>query len=363
MKWLLFYLLILLCYSCEIPDIKISISYPDDHWEVTSPKDFGIDEGKMNNALSYLKSKSYDDGNEEVLIVSHGKIIFQGDSITKKHNIYSCSKAFTSTVLGLLIDQGKLTLDSKASSFDESLDSLYPEVSFKHFATMTSGYSGKGRSRWNDENSDWSYTPYEPEAPHFAPGSHYEYWDEAQMTYGKVLTKILGETMQSYLQRELTDKINMGNWEWYPEQETDGIPINNGCTNVTLNAMQLARFGHLYLNRGNWNGEQLLSKTWCEGATASQVSASIPVYNGDRSNVKGSGSYGYNWWVNSTDGLSKMPDAPLGTAYMSGLNHNICCIVPEWNMVIIRMGDDKNPPEGKHIVWNEFLKRMGESID
>lgn len=164
--------------------------------------------------------------------------------------------------------------------------------------------------------------------------------------------------MFDYLKRELTDKIGMGHWEWYPEQTLGDIPINNGCTNVTLNAQQLARFGHLFLNRGNWNGEQLLSKSWCENATSNQVDLTIPVFGGDRSNVKGTGSYGYNWWVNSQDGLSRMPDAPLGTAYLSGLNHNVCCIIPEWNMVIIRMGDDKNPPEGKHVVWNDFLKKI-----
>jgi len=155
--------------------------------------------------------------------------------------------------------------------------------------------------------------------------------------------------MKDFLTRELTDKMDMGEWEWYPEKELDGIPINNGCTNVVVNAHQLARFGYLYLNRGNWNGQQLLSKEWCEMATTNQVPLSTPVFDGDRSNVKGTGSYGFNWWVNSKEGLSKMPDAPLKVAYLSGLNHNVCCIIPEWNMVVIRMGDDKNPPEGKHV--------------
>ena len=47
---------------------------------------------------------------------------------------------------------------------------------------------------------------------------------------------------------------------------------------------------------------------------------------------------------------------------MSGLNHNVCAIIPEWNMVIVRTGNDKNPPEGKHVVWNEFLKKIGEAL-
>jgi len=356
-----FLITILFC-ACQNVSSDVMI-YPDENWAVAQPEDFHINSKKLEAAVDYLKSKSFQDGIKEVLIIKNGRIIYQGDSTYKAHNIYSCSKAFTSTVLGLLIDQDKLSLNDYASKYDTSLLNYYPEVSFKHFATMTSGYSAKGRSRWNDENSDWSHTPYTPESPHFEPGTHYEYWDEAQMTFGKVLTNILQEPMVDFLKRELTNKIGMGDWSWYPEQDINGIPINNGCTNVKVNAHQLARFGHLYLNRGHWNGQQLLSKSWCESATTNQVPTATPVFNGDRVNVKGSGSYGFNWWVNSADGLSRMPDAPLGTAYLSGLNHNVCCIIPEWDMVVIRMGDDKNPPEGKHVVWNTFLKKIGEAME
>lgn len=349
-------------FACQT-NTREEMVFPGETWSSSPPSTFGIDKGKMQTALSYLELKSFEDGIEEVIIVKNGSVIFQGDSVSKSHNIYSCSKSFTSTVLGLLIDQGKLSLDSKVASYDSSLMALYPEASFRHFATMTSGFSAKGRSRWNDENADWSWTPYDPEQPHFPPGSHFEYWDEAQMTFGKVLTQVLREPMYDFLKRELTDKIQMGEWQWHPEQEVNGLPINNGCTSVIVNAKQLARFGHLYLNRGNWDGEQLLSASWCEQATSPQVEATIPVFDGDRSSARGSGSYGFNWWVNSEDGLSRMPDAPLVAAYMSGFNHNVCCIIPEWGMVIVRMGNDQNPPEGKHVVWNEFLKLMGEAIE
>lgn len=346
--------------ACQ-PSHPLETIFPEQKWEISSPRAMGIDAKKLDSALAYLESKSFEDGIEEVMVIVKGRVIYQGDSIDKSHNIYSCSKGFTSTVLGLLIEQGKLGLDDYVADYLPDLKALYPKVSFRHFATMTSGFSAVGRSRWNDENADWSWTPYTPDTAHFEPGSQFEYWDEAQMTFGKALTVVLQEPMFDFLRREVTDKIGMGNWQWHPEQEVDGIPINNGCTGVNVNARQLARFGHLFLNRGNWNGQQIIASEWCEMATTKQVVASIPVFPGDRSSAKGSGSYGFNWWVNSENGLSRMPDAPLGVAYLSGLNHNICCIIPEWDMVIIRMGDDKNPPEGKYIVWNHFLKLVGNS--
>ncbi len=143
----------------------------------------------------------------------------------------------------------------------------------------------------------------------------------------------------------------------------DGIPVRNGCTNVHLSARQLARVGHLYLNRGNWNGEQIISEAWATQALQPQVPADLPVADTDRRATDGSGSYGYNWWVNGmTDEGRFMPDAPPGTAYMSGLNHNVCFVIPEWNIVYIRMGVDGNPPEGKHVVHNEFVKRLGRAM-
>ena len=328
------------------------------------PESAGLDPVGFQQAVSYLESHSFEDGIEELLIIKDDKIIHMGDSSFKQHNIYSCSKVFTSTVLGLLVQQDCVSLTDPVFPYEASLTKLYPKITFRHFATMTSGYRAVGRSRWNDENADWSHTPYIPDTPHFAPGTHFEYWDEAQMMFGKVLTTIIGIPMKDYLTAHITDPIGMGSWEWHTEGETEtGIPINNGCTNVHVNAHQLARFGLLFLKKGNWFGKQLLSSEWCSIATSVQVSPSTPVFQGDRKAAEGSGSYGFNWWVNSPNGLSRMPDAPLGVYYMSGLNHNVCAIIPEWNMIVVRMGDDRNPLEQKHMVWNEFLRRLGNALN
>jgi CubicO group peptidase (beta-lactamase class C family) len=321
-----------------------------------------LDKHKFEEAIDYLKSQSFQDGVEELIIVKNGEILFAGDSINKKHNIYSCAKTFTSMVLGLLIEDKKASLQDYAWKYEPNLSTFYPQTQLKHFATMTSGYSATGRSRWKDENSDWSLTPYLPEKPHFESGTHFEYWDEAQMMYGRVLTNILGRTMKEYLDDKLMNHLDFEDWEWVTEGKTqNGVAINNGCSGIKINANQMAKIGLLFLNKGNWNGKQLISKKWCAESMKMQVDTQIPVFSGERATVKGSGSYGFNWWVNSKNGLSNMPDSPLNTAYMSGLNHNICCIVPEWNVVIVRLGDDKNPITPKHIVWNEFLKKLGEA--
>lgn len=338
-----------------------SMVFPDAEWKRATPASQAIDDDALGLALDFLESHCKDDGLSEVMVIRNGIVVWEGTQTTKVHNIWSCSKTFTSTVLGLLIDEGKCRLDTKISTVLPELAQHYPDANLRHFTTMTSGYSGKGRSRWDDENSDWSWTPYTPEGPLFEPGTAYAYWDEAQMTLGRALTKIAGEPIVDYLAPRLFDPIGMGDVEWGTEGEVDGLPINNGCTGVLINARQMARFGLLFLNRGKWNDTQVIPAAWVDAATQNQVPTRLPVGDTDRDNVKGPGCYGYNWWTNG-QGEWGMPDAPPRTFYNSGLNHNVCVVVPEWNLVFVRMGVDGNPEFGKHNVINGFLARLGRGI-
>ena len=333
--------------------------FPNSDWQVASPASQGFDSARLEEAVQYLAEHCFEDKVEELMIVRNGYLIYQGDSIGKVHNIWSCSKSFTSTALGLMIEQGLCQLDDKAATYEPLLTERYPDVTLRHFATMTSGYNAQGDSRWGEASEDWSWTPYQPTEPLFAPGTAYAYWDEAMMMNGRTLTRILQGDLHAFLTKHLTDPIGLGEWSWGTEDSLDGIPIRNGCTNVHLSARQLARVGHLYLNKGNWNGQQVISEAWATEAIQPQVPADLPVADTDRQDTDGSGAYGYNWWVNGmTDEGRFMPDAPPGTAYMSGLNHNVCFVIPEWNLVYIRMGVDGNPPEGKHVLHNEFIKRL-----
>lgn len=327
------------------------------------PEQAGVAPKALKTALEYLESQSFEDGISEVVMYRNGQVFFMGDSVENSHNIYSCTKGFTSLILGLAAESNQIDPEAPVAETLPELLPDYPDARWTHFATMTSGYSAAGRSRWDDENADWSWTPYKPEAPHFPPGTHYEYWDEAQMMYGKALTVALGEPLYEYLDRLVMQPIGMGQWVWGTEKQTaSGIPINNGCTGIRIDALQLLRFGVLMLQEGEWQGRQIIPREWVRDATRPQVPASLPVFSGDRKNVRGSGSYGYNWWVNSPDGLSAMPDAPLSAYYLSGLNHNILMVVPEWDMVIVRMGDDRNPDLPKHEVWNQFLAYLGQGL-
>lgn len=320
-----------------------------------------VDSVKLNLALNYVKKHFGPDLLHETVVIRKGELLFSGDSTNKKHNIYSCTKSFTSTILGLLIDEGKCSLDDFAFQYDSKLKEKYPEIKLRHFASMTSGYNAVGTSRWCDECSeDWSLTPYKPADPLFAPGTKYCYWDEAQMYFGKVLTIIANEDLYEYFDRKVMSKIGITDWKWWYEETWNGIPLRNGCTGIEISAEEMARFSLLILNNGNWNGNQIIPADWILKASSVQVPLSVPTADTDRKSTDGSGKYGFNWWLKGEAG--DMENLPDGTFFMSGLNNNVSFIVPEWNLVFIRMGDDFNPKAGKRVVYNQFFGELREAI-
>lgn len=360
-------LALLFLVGCQGKSVETAPSppvFPKEDWLSSTPAEQGVDEAQMQKALAYFEEKSRHNGNKEVLIIRNGYMIYGGENIDSTHGIWSCSKTFTSTVLGLLVDDGVLKLDDLAAPYEPILEEQYQAVTFHHFTTMTSGYSAVGDSRWPDTKyADWSWTIYDPAPPLFAPGTAYAYWDEAQIMFGRVLTQVIKRPMKDFLTERVTDPIGMGEWFWDTEKDIDGLPINLGCGGVVVNAKQLARWGWLFLNKGKWDGQQLISEEWVDMATSVQVPTTIPVADTDRKNLKGSGVYGFNWWVNGKkpDGTLKLPGAPEGCYFASGFNNNKCVVIPQWNMVVVRMGEDGHPDEAD-VVYGTFLRLLGEGI-
>jgi CubicO group peptidase (beta-lactamase class C family) len=333
--------------------------FPGKTWQATAPEDVGINSTVLSSALGFLDTHSKYDGLEEVMVIRHGRLAWAGDSITKVHDIWSCTKSFVSTAVGLLAAEGKLQLDQPVADHEPSLQQAYPDATYRHFITMTSGYNAVGQSRWGEPSEDWSKTPFQPSDPLFSPGTAFTYWDEAMIKLGQALTKAAGTSMENYLAEMVMSPIGIKDWTWWSEEALpDGTPINFGGTGLKMCAADQARFGLLYLNDGEWKGKQLLPEGWVKEATVNQVPKSLALADTDRKATDGRGIYGYNWWViNAADGVS-----PVDAYYTSGLNHNVCLVIPAWDMVIVRMGVDGNPEYGKHRLYSELLQRLNTGI-
>jgi CubicO group peptidase (beta-lactamase class C family) len=209
------------------------------------------------------------------------------------------------------------------------------------------------------------------ETPLFEPpGSKYAYWDSAMNQFANVLTRIAGEPIEKLFKRRIADPIGMNpdKWDWGDLRVVDGVVVNGGSGNqnkhIFICARELARLGHLFLNRGKWKGKKLISERWVAEATRTHVPSSMPLGH-PQSGIDGRGVYGYNWWTNGVkpDGKRKWPGAPTETYSASGYNNNDMFIIPEWRMVIVRMGLDQGSDGPiSDATYSTFLSKVGQAI-
>ncbi len=345
--------------------------FPEKEWREAAPESQGVDGKKLEQAVQFLKEHSGRDGVQELLIIRNGYLIWKGAEIDKRHGVWSLTKSFTSTALGLLIDDGKASLDTLAKDHLPSMEEHYPRITLRHFTTMTSGYYAVGDEPRGGYGHGPSTTPFTPSPkPLFEPpGSQYAYWDSAMNQFANVLTRIAGESLEDLFQRRIADPIGMSRakWDWGDFGTIDGLVVNGGSGNsnqhIFISARELARFGHLFLNHGRWRGKQLISASWVEEATKPHVPPTRML--AERSGADGRGVYGYNWWANGIQpgGNRKWPDAPDTTYSASGYNNNDLFIIPPWNMVIVRLGLDQSSDGAiTDSTYNTFLKMVGQAI-
>ena len=317
------------------------ITFPGTDWQEVSPEDQGVDSAKLNAAMEYLGDAYGGAGVSETVVIRNGYMIWKGNRIDEVHTIHSCTKTFTSTVLGLLIDDGKCDLDDLAIKYVPDLADTYPEyasIKLRHLASMTSGYDGERGEKTEEKPWGDELKYLNPVKPLFAPGTAYKYHDAAIHLLGSIITRIAGEPMEDIFRRRIADPIGMKGWKWINLGFVDGILFNSpsGIYNggIHISAREMARYGYLYLNRGNWNGKQLISTDWVDQATVNQVPASFRALSG-----AGSGHYGFFWWTNGVkaDGSRPWPSAPPKTYAARGGSSNYCYVIPEWNMVIVRL--------------------------
>ena len=339
--------------------------FPGAEWETATPESQGISSLALQSAVDFLDSAlSAGGGASELVIVRNGRVIWEGPNADRVHPTYSMTKSFSSTALGLLVDDGLMTVDTLAKDYLPSLAADYPDVALRHLATHTSGYRA-AEEAYPLPQSYWPSDPFTPGDPLFAPGSRFHYSPFAAMDQmNNVLTRVAGETVQDLFQRRIGDAIGLdpAKWDWDDYETSDGLTVDGGGVGVNISARDAARLGHLFLNNGNWEGQQLISSQWAAEATSVQVPPSTPEHPYGWA-TGGSGSYGYGWWVNGikANGARLYPGGtPQTFAALGGLANNIF-VVPEWNMVIVREGSE--PPNAPRGVSSNFLSRVAVSMN
>jgi len=310
--------------------------FPSEVWDMASPESQQVNPAGLADALDHLRSISGSDGISQTLVIHHGRMIWRGEHADSWHNIFSCTKSALSLTAGLLIDDGKISLESRLCDWIPSLKALYSETTVRHCLSLTCGYA--------PAESD----PFAPAAPLFQDRRAFHYSNTAFNVLALALTRAGGEPLDALFKRRIADPIGIDDrWIWGETGTTNGLRVNGGggdrFKGVHTSAENMARVGLLLLNKGRWNSQQLLSEDWIAQASRPQAPADLPLHDPNGWYKKLSGAYGFGFWINSVraDGTQLWPDAPAGTFAMQGNLNNICVVIPDWDLVLVRMGTDQ----------------------
>jgi CubicO group peptidase (beta-lactamase class C family) len=310
-------------------------NYPQDQWQSSTPQALGLNAEKVNAAMDQLNAICNDLGNKRALLIYKGKVVWAGDNANTVTHIWSCTKSFMSTCLGLLWDDGKCTPQTLLADVLPEYAADYPNVTLEHLATFTSGIATvKGQ-------------PFTPDKPMYPVGKAMHYSGQSDVL-ALALTRIAGQSLDSLFKSRIGDPIHMDReqYRWKDFGPIDGININGGSgfttSGLEMNAYQMARFGWLYANHGKWEGKQLISQRYINYATTPRVPSDMPSHQDGAWYTVLPGCYGLNWWVNGIEhtGQRKWPSAPANTFAAQGNRNNICIVIPDWQMVLVRMGGD-----------------------
>ncbi len=302
-----------------------------------------VDYAKLNTSVSNLFTNNTQ--TRAVVVIHKNQIIAEqyDTGFTKSSRIlgWSMTKSIMSTVFGVMQYQGKININDKAPISEWQNDDR-KNISINDLLHMNSGLE------WNEDyNSISDVTKMlfleknmaKQQAKKQFVGKTNETWNYSSGTSnllsGVIRSKF--DTHQKYLDywySDFIDKIGMNSMVI----ETDMSGNYVGSSYAWATPRDWAKFGLLYLNKGNWNGEQLFNKEWMHYITTPT--------NGSN------GTYGGHFWLNAE---GQFPDVPKNMFYASGYQGQFVFVFPDQDLVIVRMGL-------AHININTFLKGVLESI-
>ena len=208
------------------------------------------------------------------MLVRHGHVIAEGWWAPYRselnHMLYSLSKSFTSTAVGLARTEGKLSVEDAVISFFP--DKLPHEVSehlrvlkIKDLLTMSVGHAQDSTPSITGQE-DWVRAFLELPIPH-QPGTEFLYNSGATYMLSAIVQKVTGEKVVDYLKPRLFGPLGIEEMTW----ETCPLGINTGGWGLSLRTESLAKFGQLYLQKGAWNDRKVLPAPWIEEATSFKI--------------------------------------------------------------------------------------------
>lgn len=302
------------------------------------PKSFNANE--VNFKTQKFLDSSYAQG---LILIQNDTIKYEkywgGQTEAVKHISWSMSKSYVSALFGIAMEEG--FIESIEQTVDEYLPELkgsgYEGVKIKDVLQMSTGvgfdetYSDPNADinrYWDDFGNGKSQDKFAASLKNeIEPGTFNHYVSINTHVLGMIIVKATGQSLTEYLQEKIWKPIG-AEFDAYWIADGEGMEMALGGLNATLR--DYAKLGRLYLNKGNWNGKQIIPESWIEASTNSTEEHLQA--NSENSSSPSFG-YGYQWWI---------PDGDQGEIMAIGVFNQYIYINPTTNTVIVKNSANKN---------------------
>ena len=316
-----------------------------DHWPVATIESVGLSAATLCPMVKWLSA--WREGNvHSVLVVRHGKLVFEhyfagiderlGNQVGEvafgpetRHDARSMTKSVTDLLVGIAVDRGWIkSVDASVFSFfPEYADLRTPEkdrITLRHLLTMSSGlewhefdtpYTSDSNSEIRMDSAKDPYR-YALEQPVVAPpGRLWNYNSGSTELLGAILRKVTGKPLDQLARSLLFEPLGITDIEWY--KYAQGNP--SAAAGLRLRPRDFAKIGQLVLQRGAWNGKQVVSAGWIDASTTPQINSFLVFF------------YGYQFWL----GRSLVNKHVVDWAAAWGLGGQRIFVVPDLDLVVV----------------------------
>ncbi len=377
-------IILFLCYTCSTWTFAQASYFPDTNWSIKSPSELDMNPMMVDSAIqfalnhensverdlrianlkAYAREPNYEiagpmkeRGGPAGLIIKNGYIVAQWGDINRVDMTFSVTKSFLSTTAGLALDHKLIHhVDDYVKNYvwDGMFDGKHnSKIKWEHLLTQSSDWSGTlfGMHDWADRPpreggiDDWKNRKLNE------PGTVYEYNDVRVNLLAYSLLQVWRKPLPVVLKEKIMDPIGASNtWRWFGYENSfvnmDGYMIQSVSGGghhgggIFISAIDQARFGLLFLRKGKWKTQQLISETWVN-----------KVHQPSGANNE----YGYLWWLNTSKNWEKVSN---DIYYAVGFGGNYIVIDEANDLVVVtRWMDDNKMGDFMHLVAQSILKK------
>ena len=282
------------------------------------------------------------------MLLRHGSVIAEGwwppYAPQRPHMLFSLSKSFTSTGVGLAVAEGRLSVDDPVLSFfpDDAPAKVSPHLAamkVRHLLSMSTGHAKDSMGRIERRFGKNWVKAFLALPVEYEPGTYFLYNTGASYMLSAIVQKVTGMKLLDYLEPRLFTPLGIHGAQW----ETSPQGINMGGFGLSVTTEDIARFGQMYLQKGVWNGQRILPETWVKEATSFQVPNSNTQTNSDWTQ-----GYGYQFW------------RCRHNAYRGdGAFGQYCLVMPDQDAVLAITSGVADMQEVLNVIWDRLLPALG----